>query len=233
MKVIFSGLESSGKSLKLAMLVCDLVNRNAKWNKITGKSRPILSNMKFAPHFLAWANEMGVEVKEWTELEQLISYTEADIICDEVGNYFDARMWADLSLDVRRWLTQGAKMGIEFYGGAQDFAQVDKAFRRLVQPGDLMHITKLAGSRRPSATKPPVGRIWGICSVSKLDPQGYDEDKKRFASAGLPSFFFIRREFCEIFATGQKIARSAPPPLKHVERLCEKASCSFHKVQHV
>jgi len=57
MKVIFSGLESSGKSLKLAMTVVDLVHRNAKWNKITGKSRPIVSNMRFSPHFFDWATK--------------------------------------------------------------------------------------------------------------------------------------------------------------------------------
>lgn len=234
MKVIYSGLESSGKSLRLAMLASFLVKRNSKWNKITGKSRPIISNMYFSDSFFLWATqEMGVELKYWKDLEELIQYNEADIICDEVGNYFDARMWADLSLDVRRWLTQGAKTGIEFYGGAQDFAQVDKSFRRLVQPGDLIHITKIAGSRRPSSTKPPVKRIWGLCSAQKLDPQGYDEDKKKFNGSGFPTFFFIRREFCEIFNTSQKILKSKPPPLKHIERDCEDQACAFHKIQHV
>ena len=38
-------------------------------------------------------------INYWSQLEDLLSYEEADIICDEVGNYFDARMWADLSLD--------------------------------------------------------------------------------------------------------------------------------------
>lgn len=233
MKVIYSGLESSGKSLRLAMCAAFLVRRNAKWNKITGVSRPIISNMYFSKSFQLWAGEMGVELKYWKDLEELIGYNEADIICDEVGNYFDARMWADLSLDVRRWLTQGAKTGIEFYGGAQDFAQVDKAFRRLVQPGDLIHITKVIGSPRPAATKPPVRRIWGLCTAQKLNPDGYDEDKKKFQGTGFPSFFFIRKEFCEIFNTSQKIVKSKPPPLKHIERECGDAGCTFYKVQHV
>jgi len=233
MKVIFSGLESSGKSLKLAMTVVSLVYRNSKWNKTTGKSRPIVSNMTFSPDFKEFAREQGVELRNWTDLEELVSLSEVDIICDEVGNYFDARMWADLSLDVRRWLTQGAKTGIEFYGGAQDFAQVDKAFRRLVQAGDLVHIVKLCGSRRPSATKPPVGRIWGVCLTRPLDPTGYDEDKKKFAGSGIPNFFFIRKQFCEIFDTSQKIERSAPPTLKHIERHCERADCTIKKLQHV
>jgi len=234
MKVIFSGLESSGKSLKLAMTTVNLVHRNAKWNKITGKSRPIVSNMHFSPKFYEWATkEMHVDLQYWKDLDELVRFDEADIICDEVGNYFDSRMWADLSLEVRRWLNQGAKSGIEFYGGAQDFAQVDLSFRRLVLEGDLQHIVKLMGSRRPSSTKPPVKRIWGVCLVRPLNPAGYKEDKKQFSSSGLPNFFFIRKEFCEIFNTSLKLLRSNPPPLKHIERTCELNNCAFHKTQHV
>lgn len=233
MKVIFSGLESSGKSYKLAETAAFLLYRNARWKKITGKGRPIVSNMKFSPQFIEEAESLDVEIRYWNNLEELIGLADADIICDEVGNYFDSRMWADLGLDVRRWLTQGAKTGIEFYGGAQDFAQVDKAFRRLVQPGDLIHITKLMGSRRPSATKPPVKHIWGICAARKLDPQGYDEDKKSFEGGLMPSFFFLRREICEIFDTQQKIVRSDPPRLKHISRKCELDTCGIVKTQHV
>lgn len=229
MKIIYSGLESSGKSLRLAMQVTELVYRNNKWRKKTGKIRPIYSNMQFSADFAEWAqNEMGVPLRYWKDLTELIEITHADIICDEVGNYFDSRMWETLSLDVRRWLTQGAKTGIEFYGSAQDFAQVDKAFRRLVN--HLYLIRKLIGSPRPAATKPPVKRIWGICMLSELDPQGYDEDKKKFKGFTLiPDFFFITRESCEIFDTGQKIERSLPPPFKHIERFCEDPTCHVHK----
>jgi len=155
---------------------------------------------------------------------------------DEVGNYFDSRMWSDLSLDIRRWLTQGAKSGIEIYGSAQDFAQVDKAFRRLVN--HLFHITKMAGSARPSNTKPPVRYIWGICSIKELDPMGYDEDKSKFAPISIiPNFFFIRRDVCEIFDTKQKILRSKPYPYKHIERECELPECrhlpAHRKILHV
>jgi len=101
-------------------------------------------------------------------------------------------MWTDLSLDVRRWLTQGSKMGIEFYGSAQDFAQVDKAFRRLCN--HLYDIKKLLGSARPSATKPPVKKIWGICLMNSLDPNAYNEDKKKYeGGVWIPSFFFHKK----------------------------------------
>jgi len=235
MKVIYSGLEGSGKSLRLAVGVRNLVTRNHKWFLQSGIVRPIWSNMHFTEDFAQWATEeMGVPIYYWQNTDDLILIDNADVIMDEVGNYFDSRMWADLSLDVRRWLTQGSKSGIEIYGSAQDFAQVDKAFRRLVN--HLYHITKVIGSRRPAATKPPVEKIWGICLEQELDPRGYDEDKKKFDSSSIvPGFFFIHRDDCLIFDTTEKIKRSKPMPYRHELRVCElhpTGGCDFSKIIH-
>lgn len=232
-KIIFAGLESAGKSLKLAMVAVDLAYRNAKWLKISGKARPICSNLKFSDEFYDHVTkELGVPIYYWTQIDELVKYENADIIIDEVGNYFDSRLWQDLSLDVRKWLTQGAKTGIEIYGSAQDFAQVDKSFRRLVN--DLLEIKKVIGSRRPSPTKPPVTRIWGLCMVRSLDPRGYNEDKKKFDSGQVfPEFFLIQERYCKIFDTTQKIGRGGYPRLRHEERFCEDPKCNFHKVIHV
>jgi len=228
MKVIISGLESSGKSLYIARIVRELIYRNAKWLKITNKPRPIWTNIRFAPHVVAEALIMGIEMKYWKDLDDLIHVEDADVIIDEVGNYFDSRKWADLSLDVRRWLTQGAKRGIEIYGTAQDFAQVDKSFRRLTT--DLIHITKLMGSRRPSATTPPIKRIWGVCTKRTLDPMAYSEDKNKFEGTGFPSFFFIVKEDCIMYDTQQKIEEAELPPLKHQIRKC--GTCDHIKISH-
>jgi len=231
-KIIYAGLESSGKSLKLAMVAVQLVYRNSKWFKESGTKRPIISNLKFSPEFSQFATELHVDLIYWQNLDDLVKYDNCDVIIDEVGNYFDSRMWQDLSLDVRRWLTQGAKSGVEIYGSAQDFAQVDKSFRRLTN--SLYEITKIVGSPRPSPTKPPVRRIWGVCLVRELDPRAYNEDKKKFASAiVIPTFFLIHRRFCEIFDTTQKIERGRFPLLRHEERFCEDPNCTFHKISHI
>lgn len=234
MKVIFSGLEGSGKSLKLAKIVIDIAYRNAKWLKESGIARPIASNLFFSDEFYTYVTkELGIPIKYWSNLDELVTLVDCDVIMDEVGNYFDARSWSDLSLDVRRWLTQGSKQGVELYGSAQDFAQVDVSFRRLVN--NLVHITKIAGSRRPSNTKPPVKRIWGVCMTRELDPQGYDENKKTPITAGALSmkFFTIRKSDCEIFDTKQKIKKSLPLAMKHIERECEDPNCTYHKVVHI
>lgn len=230
MKVIYSGLESSGKSLRLAMKAEWLLLRNAKWLQTSGIKRPIASNMKFSDSFEARAKSLQIPVVYWRDLDELVLLENCDVIMDEVGNYFDARGWLELSLDVRRWLTQGAKCGVEIYGSAQDFAQVDKAFRRLVN--QLYHIRKVIGSSRPSSTRPPVKKIWGFCLERELDPNGYDEDE--FKTKGIfPWGFFIRRKYCEIFDTNQKIVKSKPAAFRHVEKYCNHPGCTFHKTIHI
>lgn len=255
MKIIFSGLEDSGKSLKLAMTASNLVVRNSKWYRQQIKDykafgeiefsekykiqkpivRPIKSNMRFMDEFYDWATkEMRIPILYWKDLDQILYDDDCDIIMDEVSRYFNARKWQELSTDALGWLTQSSKRGVEIYGAAQDFSQVDVNFRRLVGGrGGLFHISKLIGSRRPSPTRPPVRRIWGVCSVKELDPIGYDQSTSLFKPKSvIPSFFTIDRKYCEIFDTKQKLQAGHPPKLRHSKQMCELADCSFTRVNH-
>jgi len=232
-KTIFSGLEDSGKSYQLAITAGWLAERNSRWLKKTGVARPIVSNLKFETWFEEYVEkELGIPILYWHNLEDLPTMKDLDLIIDEVGAYFDSRTFSDLPLEVRLWLAQASKLGVQIYGSAQDFAQVDLSFRRLTT--SLVHITKIMGSPRPSKTKPPVKFIWGICSMRELDPMGYKEDEKKFTASGiLPKFFFIRKEYCKIFDTNRRVAKSKPVPYKHIERRCELKDCAFHKLSHV
>jgi len=241
-KIIFTGLEDSGKSYKLAVTAGELIERNAKWLKMGCKPRPIVTNLEFMPWFNEYAESLGIPIRTWRDLEELPDMKNCDLFIDEVGTYFDSRTFKDLSLDVRLWLAQASKLGVDMYGSAQDFAQVDISFRRLVT--GLYEITKLAGSQRPAETRPPVKRIWGVCTMKQMDPVGYDEQKKAFNNISvIPSVFFIRKQYCEIFDTTKRIAKSKPVPYKHIIRPCADPSCSFklyekvggitHKVTHV
>lgn len=218
-KYVFSGLESAGKSLKLAMEAERIVIRNSNWYKKSGVVRPIWSNLKFSENFEFWAHKMNVPIFYWRTLNELVLISHSDVFIDEIGNFFDSRGWESLTLDTRVWLTQGSKCGVELYCTAQDFAQIDKAFRRLIKAGNLVHVSKFIGSPRPSATRPPIKRIWGICYMRDIDPHGYDEDKPKFISF-IPIPFLIKKKYCEIFDTGQIIERSPPLPLTKVVRIC-------------
>jgi len=226
-KVIFTGLEDSGKSLKLASTAMELVFQNSKWAKITGVPRPIVSNLEFSQRFVDWAqDDHGIPIRYWKDIEELPAMTDCDLICDEIGTYFDSRTFKDLPLDVRLWLAQASKLGVDMYGSAQDFAQVDISFRRLTT--HLFQITKIIGSARPTKTRPPVNKVWGVCMMRQLDPVAYDEQSKKFANDGLPSFFFIQKKICEIFDTTKRIPKSKPVPFKHIARTCTEPHCQFH-----
>lgn len=250
MIVIFTGLPGSGKSYKLGQTVCDVLWRNRKAFQREEKRLcqefdcdpdPFAVHRHAAPpRRMLYTNLKLSEMVEkeyegfityWTDLRTLTPLRDVDVVIDEVGTYFDARLWETLSLEMRRWLNQHRKFGIEIYGTAQDFAQVDKAFRRLTS--DLLYLYKLAGSRDISATKPPPRWIWGFCIVRSLDPTVYDEMKSKFQRDGIPRFMWISRQGTEIFNTRAEVKLSDALPLKHMQRVCELPNCQFHKIQHV
>jgi len=216
MKIVYTGIESSGKSLMLARQAVDVVKRNAKWFKVTKVERPIRSNMKFSPDFEIWAYSQHVPILYYRNLDEIIYETECDVFIDEILKYFDARNWANLSIDAKHWLTQGAKSGVHVYGSAQDFSQVEKSFRILCN--QVYVITKLIGSRRPMRTSPPVKRVWGICFVRAVDPKTFKGDSVNMETIGMPGFFFIKREDTSIFDTNAKVVPSDLPPLKKRRR---------------
>jgi len=230
----------------LAKTAVSVAQRNAKWFKRTGVARPIVSVVPFSDEFKQYVEQdLGIPIVDWSGsnrvLEELEDLTGCDLFLDEVGTYFDSRTFKDLPVSTRLWLAQASKLGVDIYGGAQDFAQVDISFRRLTS--QLFYITKIAGSRRPHPTKPPVRWIWGLCAMRELDPVAYDEESKKFAPDGIPRLFWISRMYCEIFDTNKRVPRSRPVPYKHIERTCQDPNCKFemyvtrdghrHKISHV
>jgi len=192
--------------------------------------RKLWSNLQFTPKVYA---EFPDYIEMWTDLKQLVPLRDVDVAIDEVAVYFDARLWETLSLEMRRWLAQHRKFGIEIYCTSQDFAQVDKSFRRLTS--HLLYLTKLIGSGDISPTKPAPKRIWGWVVVRELDPTTYDEQKSKFAGAGglIPSFMWISRSMTEVFDTRAEVRLSKSLPLHHIEKECENPDCAFHKIVHV
>jgi len=242
MIAIFTGLPGSGKSAKLARTAISLLYRNRRWyekqqelrNRYPTmklpelKRRIVYTNLKFSPDVEEYFTG---EFQYWTDLRQLTPLRDVDVLIDEVATYFDARLWETLSLEMRRWLAQHRKFGIEIYGTSQDFAQVDKAFRRLTS--NLLYLRKLIGTRDISPTRPAPKWICVVSLVQELDPSTYDEQKSKFASEGIPGFLLITAEDVKIFDTRAEVALSHALPLKHIDRVCELPNCSFHKTQHV
>jgi len=230
MKKIYTGLESSGKSLALAMDMADVAYRNSKWKKKYGFARPIAPNFPLTEKFeKIIRDDYGLPLIYWKELEQLRALEACDVFIDEIGTYLDARNWPDLSIDMKRWITQGAKSGVDIYAAAQNFGQVDKAFRLLVN--ELEQVSKIIGSQRPGGNFPPIRKVWGLCMKWELDPRAWKSDTDTFGkSAMLPRFFFIKKRYCELFDTNKKIAFSNRVEKKHINFFC--AECGELKAGH-
>jgi len=230
--LVISGLPGAGKSLKLARIILKILERNRRWfenpkNKLKQR-RLVYTNLKLAP----WVWEKyGSFLREWVDTKELVDLRNVDVIWDELATAMDATQWQNMSLELKRWLQQHRKYGIEIYGTSQDFAQVDKSFRRLVS--NLLHVRKLIGSRDKSATMPDARWIWGICTIRELDPQQYNEEKSKFEAEGLPSFMLIHREDIEVYDTTAEVKLGSYPPLRHIERTCEDPVCGHIKTLHV
>lgn len=216
MKVVYTGIESSGKSLLLARKAKELVKRNHKWFLKTGIERPIWSNMTFSLEFYNWSLSLNVPIYYWKNLDEIVYITECDVIIDEIIKYFDARNWLNLTLDAKHWLTQGAKSGVHVYGSAQDFSQVEKSFRLLCNEVYVVH--KIIGSRRPMKSAPPVKRVWGLCFVRNVNPKSFKGDSVNMETVGIPSIFLIQKEDTVVFDTNAKVIPSELSPKKKRRR---------------
>jgi len=228
MIVVFTGLPGAGKSLKLADTVIEVLYRNRKYHKKTGVKRMLYTNLAMSPKVMT---EFRDYIEMWVDLRQLLPLRDVDVVIDEVATYFNARQWENLSVEMNRWLTQHRKFGVDIYGTAQDFAQADKAFRRLTS--DLLYLTKIAGSADISPTRPLPSFIWGLVLVQTLDPVRYDEEKSKFTQVGLlPRFMWISKRKVSVFDTRAEVKPSSGLPLKHSVRVCELPDCNFHKTVH-
>jgi len=228
MIVGWTGLPGASKTTSLADVAIEVLYRNKKFYESTGVLRKLQSNIKFSDAVHA---EFPDQIEYWADVEQLTALTDCDVILDEATVYFDSRNWDNLSLDIRRWLRQHRKKGIEIYFTAQEFGEVDIAFRRLVT--DLFYVTKLFGSRDLSATLPPPKYIYVFTMERPIDPIGYDEKTSKFSNLTvLPRFRLFTRKDTLVFDTRQEIKASKYPPLRHIERECGDPTCTFHKTIH-
>lgn len=240
---IVTGLPGASKSYMCAQKTVELVARNRKWFKRTGRVRPVVSNLVLSDEFFNKANGY-VEFEDkttgevyhneedflqyWEDPEQLPHLKNCDVIWEEMGAHVDSRSWEQLPLDLRRWLQQHRHRGVNIVGNCQDFADIDIAVRRLT--GELLYLTKLAGSRDPSPTTLPPKWIWGIILKMYLDPRNYEEQKK-LSQGSFGGLEFVSREGVELYSMHNDIKPGKYPPLQHRSRTC--ADCGFVKTVHI
>jgi len=213
MKIAFTGIESSGKSLQLAVHARTVFLRNVKWYKITGKPRKMAFDSPMSETFTKAIEDAGLKYIKFRDLNEILPLDNTDIFINETLKYFPASGSNALTPEQMDFLTQGAKNGVDIYCASQDFSQVHKQFRLLMN--EVVVVSKLCGSMRPIPTAPPVKRVWGICMLRAVDPKSFKGDTADMKSLSwFPSFYFINKLDCDLFDTSYKVPLSKLPPKK-------------------
>lgn len=215
-KFVWTGLESSGKSLQLSMKAEEVLKRNKRWLRLTGIPRIMAFDSPMSPAFIKEIEDAGLIYLQFKNLSDILFLNEADIFINEIIKYFPASGSSSLTQEQLDFITQGAKSGIYLFMASQDFSQCHVQLRRLVNR--VFIVSKIIGSRRPMKSAPPIKRIWGICMSREVRPQSFRGDTADMENVDLiPSFFLIMRDDCERFDTGYKVPLSELPP-KYVRR---------------
>jgi len=202
---IIEGRPGQGKSLYTARLAKKLLSRNKSWYKKSGILRPIVSNLKFTELF---EKQNEGFVKYWVNVDEICEIRDADLIWDEIATELDSRNYTNLSEELKRFLSQYRKRGVDIYANTQDFSMIDVRARLMVTR--VATLSKMFGSRDPSPTKPPVKRIYGMVFVRDvINFKATDQDKKKYRL--IPDIFFIDREDVEIYDTRQDILSGILP----------------------
>jgi len=229
---IWEGNTGQGKTYLSSYDALHLLRRNVSWYE-HGKiktPRKIATNIALNP---AIVKEFAPFIEYWNDLEQVVGLRECDVIFDDMAAYLDAQRYKETPIAVKRWLRLHEHYGCDIYGNAQDFLTIDISVRRLVT--QVHRVKKIIGSRRPSATKPAVKKVWGILFARAVDPKDFVKESIERHYTGIPQIYFLKKRICNAFDTTQDMQISDIRKLKHIELFCEDKNCSLHhvpKIQH-
>lgn len=230
---ITEGAPGQGKSLYTARTARRLLLRNLSWEEQGNPRRKLYSNLKFSDEF---EKEWEGFICYWSDSSELVKLRDCDIIWDEIATELDARNWPNLSIEMKRFLSQYRKRGIDIYANTQDFSMIDQRARLMIS--SVRTLTKIMGSRDISTTKPNPKYIWGLVLIRDvINFKEVNPEKKKYEL--IPSFLLIERDLVSIYDTRQDIALGKPPPLRHEVRYCEHhkdvggdGNCEFCKTFH-
>jgi len=223
MKMGWTGLESAGKSQLMAVHAWKIYKRNARWIKKRKKlglphiPRTMAFDSPMSPRFISRLEKAGLKYIHFYDLDEVNGLSNIDIFINEILKFFPQRGNEPLNRDQAEFLSQGAKDGIDIYFCSQDFSQAHKQFRFLVNR--LHYVVKVVGSRRPTASSPPVRRIWGLVVYWDVKPSSFKGDNTTLEKTWwLPSFYFLNKTDASLYDTSYKVRGTKMPVQQMVEQ---------------
>ena len=217
MKLVYTGLESSGKSLLMSRQAEKILERNIRYHKLLTKlkipcPRTMAFNQPMSDTFIKRIEDNGLKYVEWKNFDEIELLTQADIFIDELIKIFPQRGSDPLPPHVMDFLTQGAKSGNQLYCTSQDFSQVHKQFRILTNR--VYVCKKLMGNPRPFPSTPPVKSIWGVILKSSVKPESFQGDNASMETNFIPFPHLISKRDTLRYNTLYKVPSAQLPDRK-------------------
>jgi hypothetical protein len=217
MKLVYTGLESSGKSLMLSRKAGQVLKRNARWHKYLSKigkphPRTMAFNQPMSVDFRAQIELAGLKYVEYQSFHEMEYLTDTDFFIDELLKIFPAYGTEPLPPHVMDFLTQAAKNGNHIYASTQDFSQVHKQFRLLTNR--VIIVKKIYGSPRPMLSRPPVKSVYGVALRFFVKPESFKGDNATMEHKFIPLPFLIRKKDTERYNTLYRVPRTMLPDRK-------------------
>lgn len=219
----YIGDKGQGKSYMLAKTLVSILKRNRKWHEKLGLPlRPVvvMETLGLSEWFVDnWKDYL----KAFKEIEELASFREADVFIDDISMRLDSRKWELLPDDARQWLYGAERLGCDVFFTAQKFSRVEITFRLLT---DAIYLcSKSIGSKRPSATRPEIKRIWGIISVCNIPKSAYQKETFNQDEWGGGRIHWLSRKYTDVYDHTKISLTDGYPPLKCIIRKCSDPNC--------
>jgi len=219
-KKIFLGDEGSGKSLAMSQQFFEAINLAFKYRNMGLYPMTIGTTYQPSEYLVNLAKELEVKLFLIENYDQLLDLKEGYLFIDEMEVFLDSRKYADLPIHVRRWFAQADKNGVEIYGTAQNYMQIDVSFRRLCK--EIVFCSKLVGTRRPSKSRPSPSSHWGLfyrLNCTRVYKDGQNEPIIEMGSRLFDwELSFYSDEKFKINDTNMGVTEVQYPPLRKIQR---------------
>lgn len=201
--VLITGQPRQGKGLELAQWIDYLYHRNKKWYEESGVLRQIYLNLTLRPEYLKGKEKFFVK---WSNLNEIVTLTDVDIVIDEGQVYFHAYRYEALTDSQLFWLAHYAKNGCEIYMVTQSLRDISRPVREKIT--SVYQMFKLIGSPTPSNTRPPIKKVWGL--VMGLSIVNFKDDEEALKKPNYRlfpprRFFPITKKLVDIYDTREII----------------------------
>jgi len=226
MITVYEGDIGSGKSYMLARDLVRVLQRNLSWFNSGLPMRKVAIDFPVSKSLQEAFKDMLIG---WDELEVLPGFKDCDVFMDDMTTKLDNMTWEHTPYTIRKWFRVHERLGCDIYANAQNFSEVNITVRRLANVVYL--VQKRFGSKRPTATKPVVKKVWGLLLVTEVPRAVFSKERydRKEEELGRTRPYLLRKRFCDVYDTAVVVPEVDWPPLECIIRT---APCGVTKHLH-